>query len=58
MAGEYDGDHHRKDRRQYVKDQRRLEKLGWIVIRVIAEDDDAEVIARAREALLSRGWRP
>ena len=41
MAVEYDGDHHRKDRRQYVKDiarLRMLEALGWIVIRVIAED--------------------
>ncbi|MBS9535407.1 hypothetical protein KIH27_17625 [Mycobacterium sp. M1] len=61
VAAEYDGDHHRKDRRQYVKDQRRLrrlERLGWIVIRVIAEDDPAEVIERVRTALLSRGWRP
>ncbi len=41
VAVEYDGDHHRKDRRQYVKDiarLRMLEAMGWIVIRVIAED--------------------
>ena len=32
VAVEYDGDHHRKDRRQYVKDiarLRMLEALGW-----------------------------
>jgi hypothetical protein len=58
---EYDGDHHRSDRRQYVKDQWRLRKLaelGWIVIRVIAEDKPEEVIERVRRALLARGWRP
>jgi Protein of unknown function (DUF559) len=58
---EYDGDHHRSDRRQYVKDHWRLRKLaelGWIVIRVIAEDKPEEVIERVRRALLARGWRP
>jgi hypothetical protein len=61
VAVEYDGDHHRKDRRQYVKDQRRLRKLaklGWIVIRVIAEDRSGDVVKRVAEALRSRGWRP
>jgi hypothetical protein len=61
VAVEYDGDHHRTDRRQYVKDQRRLrtlESLGWIVIRVIAEDRAADVIARVTQALRRRGWRP
>lgn len=41
VAVEYDGDHHQRDRQQYVKDIRRiemLEQLGWIVIRVVAED--------------------
>jgi hypothetical protein len=58
VAVEYDGDHHRKDRRQYVKDiarLRMLEALGWIVIRVIAEDKPMEVIERVEAALLSRG---
>jgi len=35
VAVEYDGDHHRTNRAQYAKDQRRireLERLGWIVI--------------------------
>jgi uncharacterized protein DUF559 len=61
VAVEYDGDQHRTDRRQYVKDHWRLRKLaelGWIVIRVIAEDKVDEVIERVRQALLTRGWRP
>lgn len=60
VAAEYDGDQHRSDRRQFVKDHWRLRKLaemGWIVIRVIAEDKPADVIDRARRALLARGWR-
>jgi hypothetical protein len=60
VAVEYDGDHHRSDRRQYVKDQWRLRKLaelGWIIVRVIAEDKPENVIERVRRALLARGWR-
>jgi len=58
VAVEYDGDHHRKYRRQYVKDiarLRMLDALGWIVIRVIAEDRAQDVIARVDAALASRG---
>jgi hypothetical protein len=58
VAVEYDGDHHRKSRRQYVKDiarLRMLESLGWIVIRVIAEDKPRDVIARVEAALIARG---
>ena len=58
VAVEYDGDHHRKDRRQYVKDIQRLrmlEQLGWLVIRVIAEDRPAEWLSRVEAALTSRG---
>jgi hypothetical protein len=57
VAVEYDGDHHRKDRRQYVKDiarLRMLEAMGWIVIRVIAEERPAEWLARVEAALVSR----
>jgi hypothetical protein len=60
VAVEYDGDHHRSNRRQYVRDQRRLRKLqalGWIIIRVIAEDRPADVIRRVRQALGTRGYR-
>ena len=45
LAVEYDGDQHRTDRPRYVKDMRRIpkiEKCGWEVIRVIAEDRPAD----------------
>ncbi|MGH3530943.1 MAG: hypothetical protein ACRDTK_03020 [Mycobacterium sp.] len=60
VAAEYDGDHHRTDRRQYRKDQRRLRKLeemGWIVIRVIAGDAPDDIVRRVRAALVRRGYR-
>lgn len=60
VAVNYDGIFHQSDRKRYVRDlktPRALEDRGWIVIRVIAEDDIADVIARVRRALLSRGWR-
>jgi hypothetical protein len=58
VAVEYDGEHHRTNRRQYAKDQwrvRTLESLGWIVIRVIADDAPGDVVRRARAALRARG---
>jgi len=61
VALEYDGDHHRTDRRQYVKDIRRAEmvdRLGWQVIKVINEDRANDVIGRARDALGRRGYLP
>jgi uncharacterized protein DUF559 len=54
VAVEYDGEQHRSDRRQYRWDVRRselLERLGWIVIRVMAGDKPAEIVARVRRAL-------
>ena len=57
VAAEYDGDHHRSSRTQYVKDIRRLEMLerrGWIVIRVVAEDGVAHIVDRVRRARASR----
>jgi uncharacterized protein DUF559 len=60
VAVEYDGDHHRKDRKQYLKDIKRLEmleRLGWIVIRVVAEDHPLDVLVKVRTALASRGYR-
>jgi hypothetical protein len=59
VAAEYDGEQHRTNRKEYVKDMRALEKLqrlGWIVIRVIKEDRDEDIIDRAYRALVSRGW--
>ena len=61
VAAEYDGDQHRTDRRQYVKDIRvlpKLERMGWIVVRVIKEDCDEDTIDRVRRAMVARGWRP
>lgn len=56
VAVEYDGDQHRSDRRQYVKDIRRLEmleQLGWTVVRVVTEDSPANILRRVRAALAS-----
>lgn len=58
VAVEYDGEQHRTDRRQYTWDVRRLEtleRLGWIVIRVVASDRPAEIVGRVRAALTRRG---
>jgi hypothetical protein len=57
LAVEYDGDQHRVDRWQYVKDIRRhemLERMGWLVVRVVAEDRPAEILRRVRRALDTR----
>lgn len=54
VAVEYDGDQHRTDRRQYIKDIRRyemLERMGWIIVRVVAEDHPADIIRRIRRAI-------
>jgi hypothetical protein len=59
VAAEYDGDQHRTSRRQYVKDVRvlpKLERMGWIVIRVLKEDRDADILRRVTRALVVRGW--
>lgn len=60
VAAEYDGDHHRTNRKQYARDQsrlRRLDDLGWTVIRVIADDKPDDVVDRVRRALIRRGYR-
>lgn len=60
LAVEYDGDHHRTDRPQFVKDAERLEyirQVGWTHIRVLAEHRGYDVIRRvqrARDALQRR----
>ncbi len=61
VAVEYDGDHHRLDRTQYVKDIRRaemLDYLGWHVIRVIKEDRPPDIVERVSRALARRGYPP
>ncbi|MGA9490083.1 MAG: hypothetical protein WBV80_07485 [Mycobacterium sp.] len=57
LAVEYDGDHHWTDRRQFQKDIRRadaLTELGWIDIRVTAEDTEGGLIARVSAAWARR----
>jgi hypothetical protein len=57
VAVEYDGDQHRTDRWQYVKDLRRvemLERMGWLIVRVVNEDSPADIVRRVRRALDSR----
>lgn len=62
MVGlEYDGDQHRLDRRQYVKDIRRAElfdDLGWHIVRVIKEDHPRNIIERVSCALARRDYPP
>lgn len=61
VAVEYDGEHHLRDRRQWRWDIIRLEtlaRLGWIVIRVVAGEQPADILRRVREALQSRGYAP
>jgi hypothetical protein len=53
LAVEYEGDQHRTDRRQFNKDIRRVEavaELGWILVRVTAEDTPGGIIARVSAA--------
>jgi hypothetical protein len=57
VAVEYDGDHHRVDRFQYVKDIGRievLERMGWLITRVVAEDRPADIVRRVKCALDAR----
>jgi hypothetical protein len=57
VALEYDGDQHRSDRAQYVKDIRRSEfvdRLGWLNIRVVAEDHKSSVTDRVNRAWARR----
>jgi very-short-patch-repair endonuclease len=57
VAVEYDDEQHRNDLLQYRKDIHRLERLqrlGWIVIRVLAGDHPADIVRRVRCALHAR----
>jgi very-short-patch-repair endonuclease len=53
LAVDYEGDHHRIDRRQFNKDIRRAEavtELGWVDLRITAEDTPGGIIARVSAA--------
>lgn len=57
IAVEYEGDHHRTDRRQFSRDIHRFDQmieLGWIVIRVTVEDTPASITHRIAAALARR----
>jgi hypothetical protein len=61
VGAEYDGDHHRTDRRVYAKDvrvKRKVARMGWNVTYVIKEDRPNDVVRSVRDALVARGWRP
>src|SRR5262249_27545555 len=54
---EYDGDQHRTDRAEYVKDMRRAEvidRLGWLNVRVVKEDRKIDILARVHDAWARR----
>ncbi len=53
LAVEYEGDHHRTDRRQFNRDIRRAEavtELGWVDVRITAEDTPGGIIGRVSAA--------
>jgi very-short-patch-repair endonuclease len=53
IALEYEGDHHRTDRRQFNRDIARFEALpdlGWITVRVTAEDTPGGILRRVAAA--------
>jgi hypothetical protein len=57
IAMDYEGDHHRVDRRRYNHDIRRAEtvaEMGWTDIRVTAEDSEGGIIRRLSAAWLRR----
>lgn len=60
IAIEYDGDHHRTDKRQWRRDRARDQNLrddGWIVITLTADDifrTPDQTVARIRRAIVSR----
>jgi hypothetical protein len=57
IALEYEGDHHRTDRRQFRKDIERFEalpELGWITIRVMAEHTRGGILGRLAAAWARR----
>jgi hypothetical protein len=57
VAVEYEGDHHRTDRRQFNRDIARFEaltELGWIIVRVTVEDVPGGILRRVAAAWARR----
>jgi very-short-patch-repair endonuclease len=58
---DYDGEQHRSDRRQFVRDIGRydmIERQGWIDLRVVAEHSARFIVQRVRDAFARRGYWP
>ncbi len=56
---DYEGGHHSRERRQYVRDIGRSEFIasqGWTDIKVVAEHSRSFILHRVRNALTQRGW--
>jgi hypothetical protein len=63
VAGQYEGDAHRTNRRRWRQDIARDESFadaGWVVLRAVADDvaRPLRYTERMRRRLLERGWRP
>jgi hypothetical protein len=63
IAIEYQGDHHRSDKRQWRGDitrTRALQSAGWLVIFASADDIARPhgIVSSIRAGLIDRGWRP
>jgi hypothetical protein len=57
VAADYEGDHHRTDRRRFNHDIRRHEDvtgLGWIDVRVTSQDTEAGIVQRLAAAFTRR----
>jgi len=57
IAMDYEGEHHRIDRRRFNHDIRKAEtvaELGWVDIRVTAEDTEGGIVRRLSSAWLRR----
>ena len=58
---DYEGEHHRSERRTYVNDIGRyamIDGRGWTDLRVVAEHSRAFILHRLREAFVQRGLQP
>ena len=57
VGADYEGEHHRTDRRRVNKDIRRAEAVaeqGWIDVRVTVEDAEGGIIRRVAKAAGAR----
>ena len=57
VAADYEGDHHRTDRRRFNRDIRRHEdvtELGWIDVRVTSQDTEGGIVQRLAAAFARR----